>query len=235
MEEKCKKCGTTEKVNFDGMCKKCYEDSIVVHEAFEEITEKITLKKNVIVKIAVIIFMIILCITFYVYNSFSKLKNENSDLTTKYKNSQTDLKKSEKEVKELKSLVEELQQTEKQNHINSNITSLENQIASLKSEITSLQAQRESLNTEIKKATTAEDVVLTAGNYVVGTDIKAGKYDAIAQAGSGNLFVHGTTRVSEMLGVTDSRYYIPNYNNITLKQGDTIEITSNLKVLFQAK
>lgn len=235
MEKKCEKCGTTENVKFDGMCKKCYEDSIVVHEAFEEITEKITLKKNVIVKIAVIIFMIILCITFCIYNSFSKLKDENSDLTTKYKNSQTDLKKSEKEVKELRSQVEELQQTEKQNQINSNITSLENQIASLKSEITSLQAQRESLNTEIKKATSAEDIVLTAGNYVVGTDIKAGKYDAIAQAGRGNIYVKGSSSVIESMGTTDDSYYLREYKNITLKNGDTVEITSKLKVKLQAK
>lgn len=36
MEKQCKKCGTTDNVNFDGMCKKCYEDSIVVHEKTEE-------------------------------------------------------------------------------------------------------------------------------------------------------------------------------------------------------
>lgn len=80
-----------------------------------------------------------------------------------------------------------------------------------------------------------EDIILTAGNYVVGEDIKAGKYDAIAQSGSGNLFVYGTTSVNEMLGVTDSQFYIEKYNNITLKDGDTIEITSSLNVLFQAK
>jgi hypothetical protein len=26
--QKCKKCGTTENVNFEGMCKKCYEESL---------------------------------------------------------------------------------------------------------------------------------------------------------------------------------------------------------------
>ena len=32
MEKRCKVCGTAEKVNFDGMCQKCYEDSIEIHE-----------------------------------------------------------------------------------------------------------------------------------------------------------------------------------------------------------
>ena len=238
MEKKCKVCGTTEKVNFDGMCKKCYEDSIVIQEKtqeFEKKTTKLMFEKNTIIKSAVIIFIIMLCIVFKTSYSYGKLKNENSNLTTKYMNSQSDLKKSETQVKDLKSQVEELQQTDKQKQINENITSLETKVTNLTAEISSLETQKENLNAEIKKATSAEDTVLTAGNYVVGTDIKVGKYDAIAQAGSGNLFVHGTTRVNEMLGVTDSRYYITNYNNITLKEGDTIEITSNLKVLFQAK
>lgn len=242
MEKKCKKCGTTENVNFNGMCKRCYNDSIIVHEKteesreeFEEITSKITLKKNTIIKVVVIICIIMLCIIVKVSHSFNKLKNENSHISTKYMNSQSDLKKAEKQVKELKSQIEELQQTEKQNQINQNIASLQSKVTTLTSEINSLETQKANLNAEIKKATTAEDVVLTAGNYVVGTDIKAGKYDAIAQEGKGNLFVRGTTRVNEMLGVTDHQYYIPNYNNIILKQGDSIEITSSLKVLFQAK
>lgn len=99
---------------------------------------------------------------------------------------------------------------------------------------------KKSLNTTstTKNSTTVEkgeDITLTAGKYTVGTDIKAGKYDAIAQTGRGNLFVKGTSYVNEMLGTSDSSHYIPSYNNITLKDGDTIEVTSSLKVLFQAK
>lgn len=84
-----------------------------------------------------------------------------------------------------------------------------------------------------------EDITLAAGKYTVGTDIKAGKYDAIAQAGSGNFFVKGSNVVNEILSVDASKNanygYIDKYSNINLKNGDTVEIRSNLKVLLQAK
>lgn len=105
----------------------------------------------------------------------------------------------------------------------------------LSSSSTSTSTDTSSTTSTENASNKGEDITLTAGNYVVGEDIKAGKYDAIAQSGKGNLFVRGTTSVNEMLGVTDSQYYIKNYNNITLKDGDTIEITSSLSVLFQAK
>ncbi len=84
-----------------------------------------------------------------------------------------------------------------------------------------------------------EDITLSAGKYTVGTDIKSGKYDAIVQSGSGNFFVHGSTSVNEILAIDaaqKSNYgYIDKYSNITLKNGDTVELRSNLKVLLQAK
>lgn len=80
-----------------------------------------------------------------------------------------------------------------------------------------------------------EDITLTAGKYTVGEDIKAGKYDAIAQSGSGNIYVHGSTTVIESMGTTNDKYYLMEYKNITLKNGDTVEVTSTLKVLLQAK
>ncbi len=80
-----------------------------------------------------------------------------------------------------------------------------------------------------------ENVTLSAGQYTVGEDIKAGKYDIIAQSGKGNVYIKGSTSVIEMMGTSDSNYYIKNYNNVNLKNGDTIEITSSLVLLFQAE
>lgn len=80
-----------------------------------------------------------------------------------------------------------------------------------------------------------EDITLTAGKYIVGTDIKAGKYDAIAQANSGNFFVNGSTSVNEILSAKNDSFGIPQYSNLTLKQGDTVEIRSGLSVKLQAK
>lgn len=84
-----------------------------------------------------------------------------------------------------------------------------------------------------------EDITLTAGKYTVGTDIKPGKYDAIAQSGSGNFFVKGSDSVNEILSSSASKNtsygYIDKYTNLMLKNGDTVELRSNLKVLLQAK
>lgn len=84
-----------------------------------------------------------------------------------------------------------------------------------------------------------EDIELTTGKYIVGTDIKAGKYDVVAQSGSGNFFVNGSTSVNEILSIEASKKanygYIDKYTNLTLKNGDTVELRSGLKVLLQAK
>lgn len=80
-----------------------------------------------------------------------------------------------------------------------------------------------------------EDVTLTAGKYVVGTDIKPGKYDAIAESSSGNFFVDGSTNVNEILSAENNGFGIPKYSNLVLKEGDTVEIRSGLSVKLQAK
>lgn len=80
-----------------------------------------------------------------------------------------------------------------------------------------------------------EDITLTAGKYTVGTDIKAGKYDAIAESDVGNFFVTGSTSVNEILSAKNDGFGIPKYSNLTLEAGDIVEIRSRLSVKLQAK
>lgn len=80
-----------------------------------------------------------------------------------------------------------------------------------------------------------ENITLTAGKYVVGEDIKQGKYDAVAKGGSGNFFVHGSSSVKEILSAKNDGWGIEKYSNLNLKSGDTVEITSSLSVELQAK
>lgn len=80
-----------------------------------------------------------------------------------------------------------------------------------------------------------QDILLTLGTYEVGTDIKAGKYDLIAQSGRGNVVTKGSIYESIMLSVNETEYYSMKYNNLILKNGDIVEIINNLTVLFQAK
>lgn len=80
-----------------------------------------------------------------------------------------------------------------------------------------------------------EDVILQLGTYEVGVDIKAGKYDIIAKSGTGNVITKGSTYNSIMLSTNETEYYDKKYNNLILKEGDTIEILSKLEILLQAK
>jgi hypothetical protein len=84
----------------------------------------------------------------------------------------------------------------------------------------------------------ARTKTLTAGKYVVGRDIDAGLYDAIALAGTGNFVVTGGytgLKVNEMFGLGDADFYNSQFNNLDLEDGDEIEINSNLKIKFEPK
>lgn len=55
---KCKKCGTTENVNFEGMCKKCYEETLGIHKKeIEKTTKKsdfLLITQSIIIAIVII-------------------------------------------------------------------------------------------------------------------------------------------------------------------------------------
>ena len=73
---------------------------------------------------------------------------------------------------------------------------------------------------------------LTAGNYEVPADVLAGKYDIVAVSGSGNFIVKnkdGHYDTSEMIGVDNDKFYIREYKNAKILEGDIIEISGTLK------
>ena len=71
---------------------------------------------------------------------------------------------------------------------------------------------------------------LSAGTYTVGTNIQAGTYDVLWQSGSGDVL---TADMQEMFGTGNG--YIQQYKNVHLVDGDTVKITSDLTVAFNAK
>ena len=112
------------------------------------------------------------------------------------------------------------------------ITELNSQIATLTDEVTAKQTELNRLSgalTSIKSEKT-----LTTGKYIVGEDVAPGKYDVILVSGNGNFFVDGSSHVNEIFG-TSSKYYISEYKNLYLENGDEIELRSNLKVKFLLK
>lgn len=79
---------------------------------------------------------------------------------------------------------------------------------------------------------------LTAGNYEVPADVPAGKYDIVAISGHGIFTINSTdgyTDICESLGVDNDTYYIKEYKNAKILEGNTIEINSTLKVKLVPK
>jgi hypothetical protein len=95
---------------------------------------------------------------------------------------------------------------------------------------------------ETEEERESRTITLSTGSYIVGEDIKAGKYDAIAESGNGNLTITGKNawdlKVNEIFGVGDGFFdelYTKSFSNVRLEDGDTIELANGLTVLFQAK
>lgn len=66
-ENICKKCGTIENVNFEGMCKECYEETLGVHK---EITNKIKSDFLIITQVILIVISIVVCIIDIIFESY---------------------------------------------------------------------------------------------------------------------------------------------------------------------
>lgn len=115
----------------------------------------------------------------------------------------------------------------------------QNELNELNTKLTSLTDEVKAKQIELEKLTgtiTAikSEKVLTAGKYIVGEDIEAGKYDVRLVSGHGNFFVNGSNYVNEIFG-TRSDYYISEYKNLYLENGDEIELRSNLKLKLLLK
>ena len=78
---------------------------------------------------------------------------------------------------------------------------------------------------------------LSAGNYIVGEDIPAGKYECAAVSGAGNFMGTvaslGFMGLNELLGAPGSHsLYSETYSNLRLANGDIVNVSSNLVVEF---
>lgn len=102
----------------------------------------------------------------------------------------------------------------------------------------SLETSSTSSSSSSTTASKGEDIELTQGNYTVGEDIKAGKYDVIAINGtSGNINISGNWHgiLSDKENEQSDYGWEKTYKNLTLKNGEVIKITNGLQVKLQAK
>lgn len=165
MEKKCKVCGTTEKVSFDGMCKKCYEDSIVIVEKEEVQDAKKSKeqksfwkdKKNIAI---VVLSFIIVCFLFSsndteVNELRGQLEEKSSQMTELNKQLDerelqvTNLQDENKKLLESSAQITELQASNET--LQSEKETLEGQKSQLEQEKATLQTQNQELNARVEE------------------------------------------------------------------------------------
>lgn len=76
---------------------------------------------------------------------------------------------------------------------------------------------------------------LIAGYYEIDEDLEEGKYIIEAISGDGQIIVSDVEKnikVSELIGTGDSSIYIHKFNNLKLKVGDVVEISSTVVLRF---
>ena len=157
MEKKCKKCGTKEDVNYDGMCKNCYEDSIVVNEMQEEHKEKnkfFSDNKNIailILSILVIIFA-------------SALNNSTVETSANTINEETTLAENAGN-EQINSLTSELNEAKKK------ITNLETNNKALTEE-------KEQLTAKVNSADELQKTIDEKNNYILNLEAQVGTLTA---------------------------------------------------------
>jgi len=153
-----------------------------------------------------------------------------SDLQVKLTDAQGKLDTANSEISELQAKVDEAAPW-------FNLTEAEKKAKELEAE----EKQKENERKEQEAAEKAEQErieantkTLSTGEYTVGKNIEAGTYNCEAISGNGNFIVYGnygSLKVNEMFG-TNGQFYTKTFNNLELEDGDTISVTSGLKIKF---
>lgn len=239
---KCKNCETEENVDFMGMCKKCYEDSIIINEKddkdenqikkeekeetrfnLKEFLKENYLKVETILAVLFAICIIAICI---ITKNYENLLTDYSALESKYTQSKSDLDKFKEKVSGKDKEISKLKQED-------TVKELENKIKQLNSDKTSLQSQKDILNAEI--STLKEDVVkikgepkiYPAGQLIAGVDVPVGKHKIFG--GNSNFIVYskyGSLKVNIILGGREVNEYV-----YTFEEGDEIKANSSFKLV----
>lgn len=138
-------------------------------------------------------------------------ESEYNDLQAKYDESIKKSKELETKVAEAKPWFD-MQENERKAE--------EERIAKEKKE----REDREKEEAEAKKKAELEarKKKLSNGKYEVGKDFEAGKYNIVAISGGGNVICSGA--INAIMGPADDGFYQKQYNNITFKSGQVLDI-----------
>lgn len=155
MEKKCKKCGTAQNVNFEGMCKKCYEESINISK--EQIDEdetsnnildtiknkldNVNLKERI--KTISIVFLLFIIFCFAISDDSQKnveLKKQVEELT----------KQTEELTTQITTVNNKLEEKQKK------LEEKSREVTTLQEEKTKLESEKQTLNQEIEELKTSK-------------------------------------------------------------------------------
>lgn len=82
--------------------------------------------------------------------------------------------------------------------------------------------EKEEAEAKKKAELDAKKKKLSNGKYEVGIDFEPGKYNITAVAGGGNVICMGA--INAIMGPADDGFYQKQYNNITFKKGQVLDI-----------
>ena len=188
----------------------------------------------------IITYVVSLLFLSHVFFYFGMLYHANADVKEKLSVSRSELETATEELNrintelnEKKSLYDDfIKYSGTKEYKENELEILKETVSSLDKEIQDKQTELDRLTTEV--ITIKNERIFSAGTYIVGTDIDAGTYDVQLVSGHGNFFASGSRSVNEMFG-TDSDYYIQEYKNMCVSNGDEIEIRGSLKIKLLLK
>ncbi|RBP36558.1 hypothetical protein [Garciella nitratireducens] len=157
-----------------------------------------------------------------------QIEKEISDLKEQKISKEEEFKKIEDRYQEAKSLIGQKEELEK------NIKNLEKSIQEKKEEDSSLDTKLADKQKELEFLTNGiiqkkkEPRVLSAGEFIVGKDIPAGRYKIEPNNGSGNYFVNEGRKANIILGNQSNTMYLKEYI-LELDEGDSISATLSTK------
>lgn len=160
-----------------------------------------------------------------------ELKGIKSDIVvarSNYDAVSRDLKGVSDEYEEVQSIIAEKETfLEEKKKVQGEIDELKKKDENLKKSISDKKSELSSITGKIKEAK-GQPKVLSAGKFIVGKDIPAGRYKAVPNGGFGNFFVNQGADVNIILGHGDfgeSEYVFEAFD------GDEIELTTSAKFI----
>lgn len=139
---------------------------------------------------------------------YQELEAEYDNLSSKLNDAKNSIAKAKKFENQKESLSEEIEQNEQ------TVSELEGTISNLEAQIAEKNGTLETLNGQIIQAK-GNPISLTAGEYTVGGDIPAGRYQA---SGTSNLFVYNSSGKNKVNQILTKGDYV-----MTLETGDSLE------------